>query len=70
MDNNTQLILSLCELVENQNAIIRDMALRLNERDDVDLAERIAAAQEKYNETLGTAAAPAVQFSQQGDTKT
>ena len=30
--DNTQLILTLCELVETQNAIIRDMALRLNER--------------------------------------
>ena len=65
--DNTQLILTLCELVETQNAIIRDMALRLNERDDVDLAERIAAAQTKFNETLGTT--PAVQFSQQGETK-
>ena len=60
--DNTQLILTLCELVETQNAIIRDMALRLNERDDVDLAERIAAAQTKFNETLGTTATPAVQF--------
>jgi hypothetical protein len=67
--DNTQLILTLCELVETQNAIIRDMALRLNERDDVDLAERIAAAQTKFNETLGTTATPAVQFSQQGETK-
>jgi len=38
--DNTQLILTLCELVETQNA-----------------------------ETLGTTAAPAVQFSQQGETK-
>ncbi len=67
--DNTQLILTLCELVETQNAIIRDMALRLNERDDVDLAERIAAAQTKFNETLGTTATPAAQFSQQGETK-
>ena len=61
--DNTKLILTLCELVETQNAIIRDMALRLNERDDVDLAERIAAAQTKFNETLGTTATLAVQFS-------
>lgn len=65
-----QLITALCDLVEIQNAIIRDAALRLNDRDDVDLAERIAAAQEKYNDTLGTDATPAIQFSQQGETKT
>lgn len=70
MDDKTQLTMALCELVQIQNAIIRDMALRLNERDDVDLAERIAAAQTKYNETLGTTDAPAIQFSQQGETKT
>lgn len=68
--DKTQLISELCGLVETQNAIIRDMAVRLNERDDVDLYERIAAAQEKYNGTLGTSAAPAVQLSQQGETKT
>lgn len=68
--DKTQLISELCGLVETQNAIIRDMAVRLNERDDVDLYERIAAAQEKYNDALGTSAAPAVQFSQQGETKT
>lgn len=65
-----QTILKLCDLVETQNAIIRDMALRLCERDDVDLAERIAAAQTEYNATLGTSAGPAVQFSQKGETKT
>ena len=39
---NTELIAKLCALVDLQNAIIRDMAIRLNERDDVDLYERIA----------------------------
>ena len=64
-----QLILELCGLVETQASIIRDMALRLSERDDVDLAERTAAAQEKYAELTGTPAAP-VQLLQQGETKT
>lgn len=64
-----QLILELCGLVEKQAAIIRDMALRLSERDDVDLAERTAAAQEEYAALIGTPAAP-VQLLQQGETKT
>lgn len=55
---NTELIAKLCALVDFQNAIIRDMAIRLNERDDVDLYERIAAAQANYNATLGTDSRP------------
>lgn len=66
----TELIAQLCALVEIQNAIIRDVAIRLNERDDVDLAERIAAAQAQYNATLGTDDAPAVQYPKKGETTT
>lgn len=66
----TELIAQLCALVEIQNAIIRDVAIRLNERDDVDLAERIAAAQVQYNATLGTDDAPAVQYTKKGETTT
>lgn len=64
---NTELIAKLCALVDLQNAIIRDMAIRLNERDDVDLYERIAAAQANYNATLGTDQPPAVQYSKKGE---
>ena len=67
---NTELIAKLCALVDLQNAIIRDMAIRLNERDDVDLYDRIAAAQTTYNATLGTELPPAVQILKKGEVNT
>ena len=67
---NTELIAKLCALVDLQNAIIRDMAIRLNERDDVDLYERIAAAQTTYNAPLGTELPPAVQILKKGEVNT
>lgn len=67
---NTELTAKLCDIVILQNAIIRDIAVRLNERDDVDLYERIAAAQATYNATLGIDLPPAVQYSKKGEANT
>ncbi len=47
-----QLLEQLCAIIETQNGIIKDLATRLHERDDVDLAERIAAAQAQQDEAL------------------
>lgn len=47
------LLEALCEIIEAQSGIIKDLATRLNERDDVDLAERIAESEERCRAVLG-----------------
>ena len=53
-----QLIEALCLLCEQMIQLVRKMSLRLTELGDVELAEEIAAANEKYRELIGSGEAP------------
>ncbi len=51
---NQELLEALCSIIEEQNDIIKAIATRLNERDDVDLIERAEELQKRKEKILGT----------------
>ena len=48
-----QIIAALATIAEEQNRLIKAMALRLGELGDTALTDEIAAADDKYKELLG-----------------
>lgn len=51
--NNTELILNLCAIIDQQNVIIQAQAMELAQHNALTRAEEIASLRQKYAATIG-----------------
>lgn len=51
--NNTEVIATLCEIIDHQNVIIQAQAMELSQLNALERAGEITALRNKYAETMG-----------------